>query len=98
MQTGGGEERGEVCHPSGLLCWLTVIWSGAPPNSLGEVPTKYEYRKQQRLEGGLCRLKQEWIHGLGSLFDNGDNGFSAVAVLMAEFSNILGRSGTIKCQ
>jgi hypothetical protein len=29
-QTGGGEERGEGCHPSGLLCWLTVIWSGAP--------------------------------------------------------------------
>jgi hypothetical protein len=22
--------------PSGLLCWLTVIWSGAPTDSLGE--------------------------------------------------------------
>jgi hypothetical protein len=20
--------RGEGCHPSDLLCWLTVIWSG----------------------------------------------------------------------
>jgi hypothetical protein len=27
---GGGERRGEGCHPSDLLCWLTVIWSGAP--------------------------------------------------------------------
>jgi hypothetical protein len=28
-----GEERGEGCHPSDLLCWLTVIWSGAPTDS-----------------------------------------------------------------
>ncbi len=35
-QTGyGGAERGEGCHPSELLCWLTVIWSGAPTDSLG---------------------------------------------------------------
>ncbi len=31
----GGGERGEGCHPSDLLCWLTVIWSGAPTDSLG---------------------------------------------------------------
>jgi hypothetical protein len=35
----GGEERGEGCHPSDLLCWLTVIWSGAPTDSLGGGPT-----------------------------------------------------------
>jgi hypothetical protein len=27
----GGGGRGEGCHPSDLLCWLTVIWSGPPP-------------------------------------------------------------------
>jgi len=31
----GGGERGEGCHPSDLLCWLTVIWSGAPTDSFG---------------------------------------------------------------
>jgi hypothetical protein len=31
----GGGERGERCHPSDLLCLLTVIWSGAPTDSLG---------------------------------------------------------------
>jgi hypothetical protein len=35
----GGGERGEGCHPSDLLCWLTVIWSGAPTDSLREVST-----------------------------------------------------------
>jgi hypothetical protein len=35
----GGGERGEVCHPSDLLCWLTVIWSGATTDSLGGAPT-----------------------------------------------------------
>jgi hypothetical protein len=30
-----GGERGEGCHPFDLLCWLTVIWSGAPTDSLG---------------------------------------------------------------
>ena len=34
----GGGERGEGCHPSDLLCWLTVIWSGAPTDSLGGGP------------------------------------------------------------
>ncbi len=34
----GKGERGEGCHPSDLLCWLTVIWSGAPTDSLGEGP------------------------------------------------------------
>jgi hypothetical protein len=24
----GRGERGEGCHPSDLLCWLTIIWSG----------------------------------------------------------------------
>jgi hypothetical protein len=33
-QTGGG--RGEGCHPSDLLCWLTVIWSGSPTAALWE--------------------------------------------------------------
>jgi hypothetical protein len=38
-QIGGG--RGEIrgMPPSDLLCWLTVIWSGAPTDFLGEVPT-----------------------------------------------------------
>ncbi len=27
--------RGEGCHPSDLLCWLTVIWSGAQIDSVG---------------------------------------------------------------
>jgi hypothetical protein len=31
-----GERRG-VSPLSDLLCWLTVIWSGAPTDSLGEV-------------------------------------------------------------
>jgi hypothetical protein len=35
----GGGERGEGCHPSGLLCWLTVIWSGTPTDFLGGAPT-----------------------------------------------------------
>ncbi len=35
----GEGERGEGCHPSDLLCWLTVIWSGAPTDSLGGRPT-----------------------------------------------------------
>ncbi len=35
----GGGERGEGYHPSDLLCWLTVIWSGAPNDSLGGGPT-----------------------------------------------------------
>ncbi len=35
----GGGERGEGCHPSHLLYWLTVICSGALTNSLGELPT-----------------------------------------------------------
>ncbi len=35
----GGGERGEGCHLSDLLCWLTVIWSGAPTDSLGGGPT-----------------------------------------------------------
>jgi hypothetical protein len=30
--------RGERCHPSDLLCWLTVIWSEAPTDSLGGGP------------------------------------------------------------
>ncbi len=34
-QNGEGGERGEGCHPSELLCGLTVIWSGAPTDSLG---------------------------------------------------------------
>jgi hypothetical protein len=34
----GGGERGEGCHPSDLLCWLTVIWSGSPTDSLGGGP------------------------------------------------------------
>jgi hypothetical protein len=34
----GGGERGEGCHPSDLLCWLTVTWSGAPADSLGGMP------------------------------------------------------------
>ncbi len=35
------------CHPSELLCWLTVIWSGAPTNSnsLGGAPTVFSFRK-----------------------------------------------------
>jgi hypothetical protein len=44
IQTGwgeGGGERGEGCHPSDLLCWLTVIWSGAPTDSLGEAHIKH---------------------------------------------------------
>jgi hypothetical protein len=32
----GREERGVTCHPSDLLCWLTIIWSGAPTDSMGE--------------------------------------------------------------
>ena len=35
-QTGGEGGRGEGCHPFDLLCWLAVIWSGAPTDSLGE--------------------------------------------------------------
>jgi hypothetical protein len=31
----GGGRRGEGCHPSDLLCWLTVIWPGAPTDSMG---------------------------------------------------------------
>jgi hypothetical protein len=41
-----GGERGEGCqcgHPYDLLCWLTVIWSGAPTDSLGGVPQNCEY-------------------------------------------------------
>ncbi len=36
-QTGGGREEksGCHCHPSDLLWWLSVIWSGAPTDSLG---------------------------------------------------------------
>ncbi len=30
--------KSEGCHPSDLLCWLTVIWSGAPTDSLGGRP------------------------------------------------------------
>ncbi len=30
----GGVERGEGCHSSDLLCWLEVIWSGAPTDSI----------------------------------------------------------------
>jgi hypothetical protein len=37
----GEGKRGEECQPSDLLCWLTVIWSGAPTDSLWEVPTKH---------------------------------------------------------
>ncbi len=33
----GREERGAT--PLDLLCWLTVIWPGAPTDSMGEVPT-----------------------------------------------------------
>ncbi len=32
--TDGGGERGEGCHPSDLLCWMTVIWSEAPTDIL----------------------------------------------------------------
>jgi hypothetical protein len=31
----GGGDRGEGCQPSDLLCWLTVIWSGALSRFLG---------------------------------------------------------------
>ncbi len=43
----GGGERGEGCHchPSDLLCWLTVIWSGAPTDSLGGAPTPCYFLK-----------------------------------------------------
>jgi hypothetical protein len=48
--TDGGGERGEECHPSDLLCWLTVIWSGAPTDSLGGGP-------QCRFGGLNCNVK-----------------------------------------
>ena len=41
--TDGGGERGEGWHPSDLLCWLTVIWSGAPTDSLGGAPTRGKF-------------------------------------------------------
>ncbi len=34
----GGGERGEGFHTSDLLCWLTVIWSGAPTDSFEGSP------------------------------------------------------------
>jgi hypothetical protein len=37
-QTGGVGEIGEGCHPSDLL---TVIWSGAPTDSLGGDPQSF---------------------------------------------------------
>ncbi len=43
--TGKGRGRGEGCHPSELLCWLTVIWSGAPTDSLGGGPQHYNWRR-----------------------------------------------------
>ncbi len=42
-QTGWGGERGEGCHLSDLLCWLTVIWSGAPTDSLEGGPQVYGF-------------------------------------------------------
>jgi hypothetical protein len=51
----GGGERGEGCHPSGLLCWLPVIWSGARTYSLGEVPTRYKKKHSEQ-----AAFTKEW--------------------------------------
>ncbi len=48
VQAGRGGERGDGCHPSSLMCWLTVIWSGAHTDSLGEVPTRYKKTVNRR--------------------------------------------------
>jgi len=60
----GGGERGEGCHPSDLLCWLTVIWSGAPTDSLGEVPTTQCLNKRtywpKMHERDRRHLKMDW--------------------------------------
>jgi hypothetical protein len=42
----GGGETGEGCHPSDLLCWLTVIWSGVPTDSLGGGPQTIGYDRE----------------------------------------------------
>jgi hypothetical protein len=53
---GGREERrGCHCHPSDLLCWLSVIWSGAPTDSLGKVCQEV-LRKKVCLEVALFVL------------------------------------------
>jgi hypothetical protein len=51
-QTGEGrEERG--CHPSVLLCWLTVIWSGAPLIPWGGGPHETSFPR-------ILEYKSEW--------------------------------------
>ncbi len=37
-QVRGVHSKSERYHPSDLLCWLTVIWSGAPTDSFGRGP------------------------------------------------------------
>jgi hypothetical protein len=63
----GGGERGEECHPSDLLCWLTVIWSGAPTDSLGGGGRQYcdtysTYLQYVRKKGIWLYIKYT-VHG-----------------------------------
>ncbi len=62
----GGGERGEGCHPSDLLCWLTVIWSGAPTDSLEEAPHA-NYSKMEQIIGKE-RVQERGREGLGADF------------------------------
>jgi hypothetical protein len=57
----GGGERGEGCHPSDLLCWLTVIWSGAPTDSLGGAPTVSITGTAEEASSGLRTIPYEGL-------------------------------------
>ncbi len=54
---GGREERrGCHCHHSDLLCWQSVIWSGAPTDSLREVSVQEVFRGKVCLDVALLVL------------------------------------------
>jgi hypothetical protein len=58
-------EGGEGYHLSDVLCWLTVIWSGAPPDSfLGEMPTKsiFAYYVHTGILSAAPSACREYLH------------------------------------